>query len=143
MPSPPAPSPRLVIFDLDGVVYRGPEAIPGAAALVSALRAAGRAVRFATNNSMATRAAYAERQPGRGSAAVPREIVTSTSATISHPAGHEPGLRRLLALAPMGCSRSCIAPTTARPIPTRRRLQWNGALLDEAYDAVVVGLDPE
>ena len=36
-----------VIFDLDGVVYRGAEPIPGAAELVAWLHAAGAAVRFA------------------------------------------------------------------------------------------------
>ena len=84
MPTPPAPAPRLIIFDLDGVVYRGPEPIPGAAALVSALRAAGMATRFATNNSMATRSAYATRLAGHGIVARPDEIVTSTWATITH-----------------------------------------------------------
>ncbi len=44
----------------------GRRPIPGAAALVSALRAAGVATRFATNNSMATRSAYAERLAGHG-----------------------------------------------------------------------------
>ena len=49
------PPPRLVIFDLDGVVYRGDQEVPGAARLVNALRDRGLLVRFATNNSSAKR----------------------------------------------------------------------------------------
>ena len=144
MPSPAAPTPRLVIFDLDGVVYRGLEPIAGAAALVSALRAAGRAVRFATNNSMATRKAYAERLAGQGIAAVPGEIVTSTSATISHLQAHEPQLRRVLAVGAGGMlSELREAGYEATYAGDAAGPEWNGAPLDKVYDAVVVGLDPD
>ena len=144
MPSPSAPAPRLVIFDLDGVVYRGPEPVPGATQLVVALRAAGVAVRFATNNSMATRSAYADRLAGHGIAALPEEIVTSTSATITHLRLHEPGLRRLLALGADGMLAelrdagfdATYAGDAAGP-------EWNGGALEVAYDAVVAGLDRE
>jgi 4-nitrophenyl phosphatase len=143
MPSPSAPAPRLVIFDLDGVVYRGPDPVPGAAELVAALRAAGMAVRFATNNSMATRSVYAERLAGLGIAALPEEIVTSTWATITHLWRHEPELRRLLALGADGMLaelreagfETTHAGDAAGP-------EWNGAPLEGAYHAVVAGLDP-
>ena len=57
---------RLVIFDLDGVVYRGAEPVPGAPELVDFLHRSGVAVRFATNNSMATRDAYVDRLAAHG-----------------------------------------------------------------------------
>src|SRR5262245_50739519 len=57
---------RLVIFDLDGVVYRGAEPIAGAADLVAWLHERGVPVRFATNNSMVARAGYVERLAGMG-----------------------------------------------------------------------------
>ena len=60
---------RLVIFDLDGVIYRGLEPIEGARELVAALHAAGVAVRFATNNSMVAREGYVVRLEGMGIAA--------------------------------------------------------------------------
>jgi HAD superfamily hydrolase (TIGR01450 family) len=144
MPTPPAPSPRLVIFDLDGVVYRGTEAIPGAAALVSALRAAGVTTRFATNNSMATRGAYAERLSRHGISAVPDEIITSTWATITHLQAHEPGLRRLLAVGADGMLAELRdAGYDATYAGDAAGANWNGASLTIAYDAVVTGLDPE
>lgn len=42
---------RGVICDLDGVVYRGPEAVPGAIATLDVLAAAGVGIAFATNNA--------------------------------------------------------------------------------------------
>jgi HAD superfamily hydrolase (TIGR01450 family) len=143
MPTPPAPAPRLVIFDLDGVVYRGPEPIPGAAALVAALRDAGRAVRFATNNSMATRAAYAQRLASQGIVAGPDEIVTSTWATITHLRAHEPQLRRLLALGADGMLAELrAAGYDATHADAAARSDWNGEPLTARFDAVVAGLDP-
>jgi 4-nitrophenyl phosphatase len=140
---PPALTPRLVIFDLDGVVYRGPEAVPGAAALVQALRARGCLVRFATNNSMATRSAYVDRLAGHGIAATIDEIVTSSYATRQHLAAHLPEVREVLAIGAPGLveelregSLDVTAATDAAPEA------WNGAPLDAAYDAVVAGLDP-
>jgi ribonucleotide monophosphatase NagD (HAD superfamily) len=83
------PVPRLVIFDLDGVVYRGREPVPGAAALVAGLRERGTLIRFATNNSMATRETYVAELTEMGIATELGEIVTSTSATIGKP---QPGI---------------------------------------------------
>jgi 4-nitrophenyl phosphatase len=143
MPTPAAPAPRLVIFDLDGVVYRGPEPIPGAAALVAALRNAGAAVRFATNNSMSARAAYAERLVAHGIPATADEIATSTWATITHLRAHQPQLQRLLAVGADGMLAELRAAgydvTHAHDAATD---DWNGQPLPRGYDAVVVGLDP-
>ncbi|HEY8179620.1 MAG TPA: HAD-IIA family hydrolase [Candidatus Limnocylindria bacterium] len=144
MPTPPASAPRLVIFDLDGVVYRGPEPIPGAAALVSALRAAGVTTRFATNNSTATRGTYAERLRGQGIVVEPDEIVTSTWATIAHLRQHEPGLRRLLAVGADGMLTELRnAGYKATYVGNAAGPEWNGGQLAADYDAVVAGLDPD
>ena len=135
--------PRLVIFDLDGVVYRGSQPVPGAAALVTALRAAGVAVRFATNNSMATRAAYIERLAHQGIGATGEEIVTSTSATIEHLREHMPTVSSIVAVGAAGMLEElrgagfeAVSATEAAP-PA-----WDGEALPQAYDAVVAGLDP-
>src|SRR6476659_3448876 len=44
------------VLDLDGVVWLADRPIPGAAGAVSALREAGEAIAFVTNNSLPTRA---------------------------------------------------------------------------------------
>ena len=40
-----------VLFDLDGVVYLGPVAVPGAAEGIAALHARGTKIGFVTNNA--------------------------------------------------------------------------------------------
>lgn len=142
-PRPPAPLPRLVIFDLDGVVYRGDEPVPGAAGLVNALRRRGTLVRFATNNSMATRSAYVDRLAGHGIDANVEEIVTSSSATLQHLRAHLPDVQRVLAVGAEGLIDELrdggleVTPAAEAAGPG-----WNGAPLDDAVDAVVAGLDP-
>jgi HAD superfamily hydrolase (TIGR01450 family) len=143
MQTAPPPRPRLVIFDLDGVVYRGARAVPGAVALVAALRAAGTGVRFATNNSMATRAAYVERLAGHGIEAATDEIVTSTSATIDHLREHLPAVSSILAVGAGGMLDE-LRGAGFRATPTAEAAPpgWDGEPLPEGYDAVVAGLDP-
>jgi HAD superfamily hydrolase (TIGR01450 family) len=143
MESRPPPTPALVIFDLDGVVYRGDEPIAGASRLVAALRASGRQVRFATNNSMATRQAYVDRLAAQGIDTAVDEIVTSTSATIQHLQAHEPGIRRLMAVGAEGMLTELIAAGfDAVHANAAAPADWYGGPLAARYDAVVAGLDP-
>ena len=51
----------LLLVDLDGVVYRGADPVPGVAALLTARVAAGDDVVYVTNNSMHYRADYVTR----------------------------------------------------------------------------------
>lgn len=143
MQSPSPSTPRLVVFDLDGVIYRGAQAVPGASSLVAAIRRSGCLVRFATNNSMATRQAYADRLAEHGIDARASEIVTSTSATIDHLRIHLPEVRRLLAIGAEGMLVELeSAGFTVAHARSAEAPDWNGAPLSEAWDAVVVGLDP-
>jgi 4-nitrophenyl phosphatase len=138
-----ASRPSLVIFDLDGVVYRGHEPIAGATGLVAALRASGCQVRFATNNSMATRQTYVKRLAAQGIAATIDEIVTSTWATIQHLRAHEPGVRHLMALGAEGMlSELRGAGFEAVPATSAAPADWYGAPLAERFDALIAGLDP-
>ena len=137
------PAPRLVIFDLDGVVYRGDQPVPGAASLVNALRRVGRLVRFATNNSMAARDEYVTRLAGHGIPASTDEIVTSTSATIQHLRVHLPDAQRILAVgAPGMLAELRGAGLEATYVGDAAPREWNGAPLGRGYDVVIAGLDP-
>jgi 4-nitrophenyl phosphatase len=51
----------LYIFDLDGTLFRGAAAIPGAVETVAELRAGGSQVRYVTNNSTLARDSYVEK----------------------------------------------------------------------------------
>lgn len=135
---------RLVIFDLDGVIYRGLEPIAGARELVEFLHAAGVAVRFATNNSMVERAGYVERLGSMGVPAGVDEIVTSTSATVEHLRRHAPDIHSVLAIGAEGMRAELVEAglevTMAGEI---RSAGHDGGPLDRRHDAVIVGLDPQ
>jgi HAD superfamily hydrolase (TIGR01450 family) len=70
----------VALLDLDGVVYRGAEAVPGAAAAVAAARQAGMRMAFVTNNAARTPAEVAATLAGMGVPADPDEVVTSAQA---------------------------------------------------------------
>ena len=137
------PTLRLVIFDLDGVIYRGRQPVPGAAELVAGLRKAGLLVRFATNNSMATRAMYVPRLVEMGIPAEIDEIVTSTSATIDHLRAHLPEVRRVMAVGAEGMLHELLAAGfDAIAAGDAVDASYDGGPLEAEYDAVIAGLDP-
>lgn len=68
---------KAAIFDMDGVVHRGNDAIPGAAQAISSLEKAGISVFFMTNNSSRSRKDYAGKLAGFGIKAKQGAIYTS------------------------------------------------------------------
>jgi len=68
---------RGVIFDLDGTLYRGEQAIPGAPETVRCLREAGCRVTFVSNKPLEPRERYAEKLTGLGIPASPADVLTS------------------------------------------------------------------
>lgn len=140
---------RLVILDLDGVVYRGDRPVEGAVELVGRLHEADFIVRYATNNSMSTRAAFAQRLRGMGIAADADEIVTSTSATIDYLRRHEPEVRTILAVGAEGMVDELRAAGFEVIPAAEGRIEASSEASGEAHgdanrgvDAVLVGLDP-
>ena len=138
---PPRP-PRLAIFDLDGVVYRGDVPVPGAVAAIGALERAGVAVRFATNNSTVSREVYVARLAGMGIRTAADRVVTSTSATIDHLRRHLPQVRSTLILGGPGMLDELVAAGfEARHAAEAEDEAYQGGPLRRAWDAVVIGLD--
>lgn len=68
------------LFDLDGVLYVGPAAVPGAPAAVAAIRAAGVKTAFVTNNASRTPEVVAAHLTDLGIPASPLDVVTSAQA---------------------------------------------------------------
>jgi HAD superfamily hydrolase (TIGR01450 family) len=68
----------LVLLDLDGVVYVGSSAVPGAAEALDVVRAAGMQVRFVTNNASRTPEVVADLLTRLKVPASPGEVVTSS-----------------------------------------------------------------
>lgn len=116
----------LVMLDLDGVVYVGPEAVPGAAEHLAAVREAGAALAFITNNAARTPDRVAGHLTELGIAATPADVVTSAQAAASmllatHGRGARvvclggPGLHTALAeagLVPVGPEDDAVAAVT-------------------------------
>jgi 4-nitrophenyl phosphatase len=69
------------IFDMDGVLYRGSEPLPGVRELLDALTLRERQVMLATNNSMSTPAAYETRLASMGIEVPADAVITSALAT--------------------------------------------------------------
>ena len=70
-----------LVCDLDGVVYRGDEVIPGAPEAIARLRAAGVRLLFCTNNSRSTVTEYTNKLGRLGVEIEPEEILTSAVVT--------------------------------------------------------------
>lgn len=85
---------RALVCDLDGVVYRGPSAVPHA---VEALSALDRPVVYATNNASRRPADVAQHLTDLGLGCAPEDVVTSSQAAawLLGEAGTEPGARVL------------------------------------------------
>lgn len=142
MPQRPQRRTRLVIFDLDGVVYRGVDPVPGAAQLINDLHRRRVRVRYATNNSMASREAYVERLGAMGIPAAVSEIVTSTSATVGYLNHHLPDVRHVLAVgSPAMITELRGAGLEVTPVADLVQPDYQGQPLRDGVDAVVVGLD--
>ena len=100
------------VLDLDGTVYRGNQLLPGAAAAVERLRAAGVSVLFFSNNPTRSRAAYAERLTALGLEVAPGEVLSAGTVTTRYLADEHaddavflvgaPGLRRQFEAADLG-----------------------------------------
>lgn len=63
-----------VLFDCDGVIWRGEQAIPGAAQVINLLKENGKRVFFVTNNSSKTRQMYADKMLKMGFSVKAEEV---------------------------------------------------------------------
>lgn len=137
----------MLLVDLDGVVYRGTEPVPGVAAVLTDRAARGDDVVYVTNNSMHYRADYVTRLSAMGAPITPETVVSSARATAFHIANHEPGIRRVLVLGASGLERELrdvgLDIVTAGHAATRMHQEGiDGWAAAGAPDAVVTGLDP-
>jgi glycerol 3-phosphatase-2 len=90
-----------VCCDLDGVIWRGDEAVPGSAGAVAALREAGLDVGFVSNNSSQPVGEVVAKLERVGVPASPDEVITSALAAASLVAAAlDPGARVLSCAGP-------------------------------------------
>ncbi len=72
----------VILADLDGVIYKGADAIPYAVESMNAAVAAGVRVGYITNNASRTDASVAEHLSGFGLTVTPSDVVTSPQAGV-------------------------------------------------------------
>ena len=138
----------LLLVDLDGVVYRGADPVPGVAAVLAARAKAGDDIVYVTNNSMHYRADYVTRLSAMGAPIEPDRVVSSARATALYLQEHEPGLRRILVVGAGGLEREMrdvgLDVVTSGHAATRASQEAiDGYEAAGRPDAVVVGLDPQ
>ena len=89
------------VVDLDGTVYLGDAALPGAVESLAAVRAAGARVVFLTNNPLRSAAEYAERLRGMGVQASESEVVTPLAVLTRYLRQHHAGAAALTIAEPL------------------------------------------
>jgi HAD superfamily hydrolase (TIGR01450 family) len=137
----------LLLVDLDGVVYRGTDPVPGVAAVLTDRVARGDDVVYVTNNSMHYRTDYQARLSALGAPVSPATVVSSARATAAYLREHDPGIRRVLVLGGGGLERELrdegYEVVTAGAAATRMSQESiDGFVAGGKPDVVVVGLDP-
>jgi 4-nitrophenyl phosphatase len=154
-PGLPDPPGLLLLVDLDGVLYRGKDPVPGVAAVLADRAARGDDIVYVTNNSMWYRAEYVERITALGAPATADRIDSSPRATALYLREHEPAIRHVLTVGASGMDRELedagFRVTRAGDVGELIRggggvEGTDGANGWEAAgrpDAVVVGLDPK
>ena len=137
----------LLLVDLDGVVYRGADPVPGVAAVLADRAARGDDVVYVTNNSMHYRAEYQTRLAAMGCPVTPDMVVSSARATALYLRDHDPAIRRVLVLGGGGLERELqdagydvVGCGTAATRVSQEGI--DGVAAAGHPDAVVVGLDP-
>jgi HAD superfamily hydrolase (TIGR01450 family) len=138
----------LLLVDLDGVVYRGSDPVPGVAAVLADRVAKGDDIVYVTNNSMHYRADYVTRLSAMGAPVSPDRIVSSARATALYLRDEAPEIRRVLVVGAGGLERELrdagLEVVTAGHAATRANQEGiDGYEAAGRPDAVVVGLDPQ
>jgi glycerol 3-phosphatase-2 len=140
----PARGPSLVqlhgavVCDLDGVVYRGPVAVPGA---VEALTAVQVPVVYATNNASRSPEEVAEHLRRLGLPASGADVVTSAQAGARHLSAALPPASTVLAVGGPGVLQALQASGLAPVTPDEAR-EAHGAGARIRYAAVLQGYGP-
>lgn len=126
-------SPRLWIFDLDGVIYRGSEPQPYAREFVLHIRSRGNLVRFLTNKAAHSREDYAQILTSLGIPTSPAEVMTSGYATALYLAEQGTAGKIVYRIGEEGIDRELSS--------FGFRVLKNGESPSEKIDYVVVGMD--
>lgn len=118
-----------LLIDMDGVLYRGHEPIPGGASFIAFLRQRGIPFLLLTNNSSLTPGQYVAKLADMGIDVCAEEILTSAQATAHYLAQREPEGARVYIIGREGLQQALV--------------EQGFTLVEEGADYVVVGWDWE
>ncbi len=138
----------LLLVDLDGVVYRGADPVPGVAALLAQRAAAGDDIVYVTNNSMHYRADYVTRLAALGAPVTADRVISAPRATALYIIEHEHSIRRVLTVGASGLDREVRdvgldVVTSAYAAERMAKEGLDGWAAAGHPDAVIAGLDPQ
>jgi 4-nitrophenyl phosphatase len=122
---------RAFLFDMDGVLYRGPNPLPGVNELLDALVAADKSYILATNNSMASPASYTTKLAAMGLTVPEERILTAGTATRDYLADALPADAGIYAVGMPALFEQLFGRSSFREVSPA----------DEQPAAVVIGLD--
>jgi 4-nitrophenyl phosphatase len=122
---------KAYLFDMDGVLYRGDEPLPGVNDLLNALALRDKGYMLATNNSMATPADYVRKLDRMGIVVPEESILTSAMATRDYLSETLPPGAGVFVIGMPALREQLFFGTSFHPV------QYG----EEQPDAVVVGLD--
>jgi HAD superfamily hydrolase (TIGR01450 family) len=122
----------VLLLDLDGVVYVGPHAVPGAPDALALARSTGVRLAFVTNNAARPPDVVARHLSELGVEALPEDVVTSAQAAAAMLAAELPAGARVLAVGGEGL-RQALTARGLVPVPSA----------DDGPVAVVQGFAPE
>lgn len=121
-----------LLFDLDGVVYVGPHAVPHAVEAIAGVRAEGARCSFVTNNASRTADTVADHLTELGVPCTAADVVTSPQAAVTVLGEWVPPGSRVLVIGGAGIADE-LARRGYRPV-------WS---LDEDPAAVMQGFSPD
>jgi phospholysine phosphohistidine inorganic pyrophosphate phosphatase len=145
----PTSTPSGFLLDLDGTLYTGDAAIPGAADALSGLRMRAVPFRLVTNTTSRSRRMLVDRLAGYGLAVAPEEIVTATLAGVE--LVRAAGYGRVAPFVPAGALEdmeglTLVGGTSGRPRTAADVVvlgdlgeRWTFPLLQEAFEQLMAG----
>ena len=131
----------VALLDLDGTVYLGGAAIPGAAETLRKAASAGMRLAYVTNNAFRTPAAIAELLTSLGIPAAPQDVVTSAQAAARMLAERLPAGAPVLVIGGSGL-RMAVRERGLRPVSTaadRPQAVVEGYSPDVSYSILAEG----
>jgi HAD superfamily hydrolase (TIGR01458 family) len=146
-----SPDPKAFLLDLDGTLYQGDAALPGAVAAIAQLRQRGTPFRCVTNTSSRCRALLVERLARYGFDVAEDEIFSATraAAAMATARGHQivaPFLpaAALADLAPLTLTGGSHGSQNGRPdavVVGDLGSEWSHGLMQEAFACIMNGAE--